>query len=1473
MDLRLSLRNALTGRPSAPGDSEADFLVQVDEATTLGELGESLNVDPLLLAHPELSVQASQGWVPHADPARRLAAAGRGIRESGILSGAAVPPEPALQLTPGTLRLEIVGGPFAGTEVALLPQHTLSIGSGRDATLRIADPFLRDIHASITLLADPAAEPAQPGVAHGALRVELTPHVGADKRPALLHVNGEVLTSRHEWAEGELLQLGSSILRLGTAPASDADLSADEPGTLGFNRPSRIDAEQPKPSVLLPGERPDDPDKTPLPWLSALMPIVLGVTMALVFQRYVMLLMAAASPIMVIGSFMVNRKLAKKKGQRSEREWIEDIHSARARIAELVQAQRLESWERSPDPLHLRDIALRPLSRLWERRLDDPDARRVRVGVGEVDLRVNYEGGSQRDRVHERNVGVSPAPVEVDLGEGPVGVAGAPDGVLNTARVMVAALAALRSPRDLKLVVVCDDDDAAQWEWVKWLPHARGAGMAASIGNTEDTRRERLREISARVDAVAMAGPRGAAVEDEVVLVVDGARKYRTLPGMVGILARGAQAGVRVVALDSDRSRLPEECRSVIIIDQQDHSLAAVQSATAQHPSVLLDGLSLPHAAQMARALDPLRHVSGEGDDALIPASVRYVDLLGLDLNDTAEIVRRWGHQPRQSYVVVGATADGEFALDIAKDGPHALVAGTTGSGKSEFLQALVISLALANRPEALNFVLVDYKGGSAFADCERLPHTVGMVTNLDAAETERALESLEAELRRREEVLRDMGARDVDAAWAKDAEQSAQRGLARLMIVIDEFAELRTELPEFIDGLVRIARVGRSLGVNLVLATQRPNGVITPEMQSNVNLRVALRVTDRADSTDVLGSADAAFISPSTPGRGLVRLGAGMAPIAFQTARVAGLRVGAQRSQRQLPPVAALGWDDLGYAPRFPVAPSVMQANQDHDDTDLRALVNLAVGAAEAVGARRNPSPWLPPLPAKVTLTAIPQPTGSGVAVGIEDLPSQQRQQAFVYDLAADSHVLLIGGARSGRTTALRALIGQLISRFDRRDLQVYAMDFGTGAFLPLVDAPQAGAVVTGLEVQRVQRLMVRLTEELTRRQLLLAESGVGDIAEQRRISADESKLPYAVVALDGWERLVAAVDADRMMSLRDDVLRLLREGPAAGLRVFITGDKGVLTDKVSAFVDDQYVLPLRDVSDYRTAGIMIRELPSQLPPGRVMRRSSSTTIQWGMLSPDGADEAEAFRAAVRRAATSGSAVPGGAPMPFAVDALPSRLDLASAVSLPIVGGGQAQGPVVAVGGDTLSAYRLTWPADAGFTVVGGRNTGRSTVLSSILQQLTAAGQHVIAVAAKPSPFSRAATELGVQLVTAMETDATAMLAMLPAQGNTTVLVDDAELLKGAPLEQALVAIKFRAQFIAAADTEAAPNLYSGPFAEARRSRLGVVLSPSTAVSGSQIYGQSIPRPLLGKRPAGGGVLLWQGSWVEVRVPAPPEA
>ncbi len=1444
MTLRLTVNGS--GGPQS-------WLVNVDDTATVAEVADAVRVDPRTLA---------------GVPGEHAAAVQ--LSETELLNGTIVPAASPQRPPAGSARLEVVAGPFAGTAVPLGANAGFVIGSGAEAGLPMPDPYLLPAHLRVTV---GEWAPTQPGQPAAPLVATVEPMPGAE-----VLVNGLRIDGPTRVAPIDVIQAASSIFRLGLEPAADADLTRDPRGRRAFNRPSRIRPDATIPVVPLPGDKPEDSDKSPLPWLSALIPVILGVTMAVVFNRPIMLLMAAASPIMVVGSYVMNRKMAKRKGERTEAQWIDDVNSAKRRIAELVQVQRVDAWYAHPDPLRIREIATKPLSNLWERRIDDPDALTCRVGVGEVPLAARFEGGSSKQRHEQKRVGVSPAPVTVNLGEGPVGVAGDPRVARATVRSLIASLVTLRSPRDLQLVALCGDDaeSEAEWGWLQWLPHTEpGEGAIALVGNTDDTRRDRLRELSSLLELRRRVK---APIESHVVLLVDGARDLRRLPGMVDLLAGGAEHGIFVVALDRHRNQLPEECRSVLVVDEAEGVIGALETSTGFTPVVLLDRLTPRSAEEIARSLSSLEHVSGAGDEGMLPASVRYVELAGIDLDDPDELLARWNQNPRRTFVPVGATAESEFAVDLAADGPHALVAGTTGSGKSEFLQTLIISLALANRPDALNFVLIDYKGGSAFADCERLPHTVGMVTNLDARETERALASLDAELKRRERVLGRMGAKDVDAAWIRDPDRASSAGLARLVIVIDEFAELKRDLPAFIDGLVRIARVGRSLGVHLVLATQRPSGVVTPEMQSNISLRVALRVTDRSDSSDVLGSQEAAFISPSTPGRGYVRSVAGGIPAAFQTARVAGLRRGSQRNRRVAAPVAPVTWATIGVPPRFP-SDRERTGPVDHDDTDLRALVNLAVESASRGGIARNPSPWLLPLPDTLTLdrfnTGELAPTE--IVLGLQDVPAEQKQDVLTWDLTRDSHLLFLGGARSGRTTALRTILAQVINRYTPADAHIYVADYGNGAMLPLTDAQHCGAVVTPTDTERLPRLVQRLLDDLEHRQSVLSRAGAGSIAEQRRRATPEEALPYTLVAIDGWERLTGTLAADRLVVFREQVMRVLREGPSAGIRVMITADRTFTGDKVASAIDTTYVLPMHDPNDYRAAGVMLRELPSNLTPGRVLFDADAKEAQLAVLGRDTSGEAQTalFRSVIEETRDHFDRFEQLRRLPraFRVDPLPSYIGLQDAALLPSLDGFAEDGVLVGVGGDELSRVCVDWSEQTGFVVAGSRASGRSSALASFLHQLNFRETPVIVIAPKPSILTELADDASIDVIRDTSTDASALLERVTelsaSRGGrrVTLIVDDAELMKQEPIEFAITGVAGQVSIVAAVESEASSSLFGGALAAAKRARQGVVLTPVNQMVGTTLFGTQIPKVFLGGRSAGAGVVFSYGAWTPLRI------
>jgi S-DNA-T family DNA segregation ATPase FtsK/SpoIIIE len=340
-------------------------------------------------------------------------------------------------------------------------------------------------------------------------------------------------------------------------------------------------------------------------------------------------------------------------------------------------------------------------------------------------------------------------------------------------------------------------------------------------------------------------------------------------------------AGI-VIAATADR--LPAACDTVIeIVDPDGDATVRRPAEGVVAEDVLLAGLTVARARTCARHLarfdDPELRQAGAG----LPDGVRLLPMLGLARVDAASVRDRWRRtEPASAEAPLGVTERGVFTLDLVRDGPHGLVGGTTGSGKSELLRSLVAALAAHADPTQLTFVLMDYKGGAAFDECARLPHTVGLVTDLDEQLGERALRAMEAELRRRERQLRAAGADNL----VEYVQRGAPEPMPRLIVVIDEFATLASELPDFLAALVGIAQRGRTLGVHLILATQRPSGAVNDNIRTNTNLRVALRVQDAADSVDVIGIRDAAELSRLLPGRAYVRLGPGEV-VPIQTALV----------------------------------------------------------------------------------------------------------------------------------------------------------------------------------------------------------------------------------------------------------------------------------------------------------------------------------------------------------------------------------------------------------------------------------------------------------------------------------------------------------------------------------------------------------------------------------------------------------
>jgi S-DNA-T family DNA segregation ATPase FtsK/SpoIIIE len=1473
----------LTVVDTRSGD-RADVVVDVDGDTRVDTFARTL--EELLRDSAGRGVAAAALYVDSRplNPADTVA---QSALRMGALVGLDGPADDTHGEPAGLVEVRVVGGPSVGT-VFRLGVGSGDLGSARQAWVCLADPAVPaiaavlDVDGSARCWIEPALA-VDSGI--GGAAVATAPSVQVELQLETELGTSERLAGPTEWTPGRQLTVGESVLEVSPYTRPDAALvpSADGEG-LDYNRPPRILPPKRQTRFRLPPP-PKEPQRAPLPILMALVPLIGAVAMVLILHNPRFLMFAVLSPISMMANYFNSRRNGRRSHAQLHREYLERKSRVEADVDNAAHLELAERRNLCPDPAALAVIATGPRRRLWERRRHDSDHLVLRVGTAEVPSEVVIEDPEldEHRRVGYRTLAA--APVTIPLTEhGVLGVAGPGDLARALGRWLVIQAAVLHSPADLQIVVLSDAAGRDSWDWLRWLPHSRpGDGQAAAvrIGTDADSAGRQVAQlldlIGQRTKTRKDTGAAGFR-EPDLLVVFDGSRRLRSMPGVVQVLREGPSVGLYAICLDTDDRLLPAECQAVVKAEPGGLVLTRAGSDTVR--KIQPDAVPAAWCARIARALAPIRDTSDEGDDAALPASSRLLEVLALDPPTAEAIVARWALGGRSTAAVVGESYDGPFEIDLRRDGPHGLIAGTTGSGKSELLQTVVAALAVANRPDAMTFVLVDYKGGSAFADCVRLPHTVGMVTDLDEHLVSRALESLSAELRRREHMLADAGAKDIED-YTRATDVDGRDPLPRLLIVIDEFASMARDLPDFVTGLVNIAQRGRSLGIHLLLATQRPSGVVSPEIRANTNLRIALRVTDAAESQDVLDAADAARISKSTPGRAFVRLGhSSLVP--FQAGRVGGRRPGRSDGLGHPPRVRPLDWADLGRPIDLGPAPA---GPVEDEQTDLRDLVEALREAADLAEVPEQRSPWLPALPAALVLDDLPPASWSGhhlapIPYGLEDLPALQERRAAALDLTRFGHLLAAGAPRSGRSQLLRAMAGSIARVHSSADVHLYGLDCGNGALLPLVELPHCGAVVTRTQIERAVRLLRRLGEEVRRRQEVLATGGFADITEQRAAAATaQERLPHLLLFIDRWEGFLSSLGELDAGTLTDQVFAFLREGASVGVHVIITGDRSLLSGRISTLTEDRIAFRMADRGDYSLIGLRPRSMPEEIAPGRAFRSESGIELQTALLTadPSGSAQAAALTAIAAQARQRDVDVPS-ARRPFTLGELPARIAFGEAWNLREPGA-RSGWALVGVGGDQLTAFGpdLTTGVPA-FMIGGPARSGRSTALLSLIASYLARDEQVIAFVPRSSPLRALAGQPGVVAVfTGADVSAAEFTAALSrVTGPVLIAVDDAEALRDVSASPELRdVLKTGSErglaMVLAGNPEELSSGFSGWLVDARKARRGALLSPQNRTDGDLI-GLRLPRTAVGQPVQPGRALLHlgDGQAIPVQVPLP---
>jgi len=1050
----------------------------------------------------------------------------------------------------------------------------------------------------------------------------------------------------------------------------------------------------------------------------------------------------------------------------------------------------------------------------------------VRIGLADqpAHTMVSDAGGSKPAGV------VRMVPAAVDLTNHAVGVAGAPQHIDGLRRWLIGQLIVLHSPVDLGVVLLADQRCSRRWRWLRWLP-----ASAPAVALSPEHRRQLAEQLLETLHERKQRQPAGSAwLGRWMLIVIDPADLLAELPGLGELAESGPSVGMAVMWFADDYGSLPAGCSVTLRLTDGSGTEALLTRPGQATSHVLLDRVGPDWSEKIARSLACLRDAEDGSFAGGIDRVVGLRELLGLLDGEATAVRQRWQSRSDRPATALGITRAGPFELDLLRDGPHLLIAGTTGSGKSELLRALIAGLAAQCPPDELTFVLIDYKGGATFADCVGLPHVAAVVTDLDPHVTQRALTSLNAELRRRERAFAQAGVSDL-----ADYQLGGGRAepVARLVLVIDEFATLAEEHPEMLSGLLDVAQRGRSLGVHLVLATQRPAGVLSADIKANMGLRIALRMTDVAESVDVVGADAASRISRTTPGRAIARHADGRLE-EFQVARV---------TQPATSPdlVSVLELNDWNH----PIDASGV-AGQPHE----LALIGQAIAEA-AIGLPRAVPPWLEPLP--TVLQVEPLPNSTTVVFGRGDEPALQRQSPISFDLAEGDSIAIIGGPRSGRTTALRTMVGTAVSQLTAEDLHVYVIDCAGAGLRPLAQVPHCGAVLEETEPAAVSRLIARLAAARRDRQHHLAQSGMANYAEARRAG---DRLPAVLIALDGWEKfnnLSEEMDAGRTADL---LIQLLRDGPSAGFTLLLTGDRNVLGGRIAPALRRKLLLPLADRNDYALAGLSRAAVPTRRIPGRAVDADNELELQLGMLSSDPSTAAQ-WRSLSRSAreispASRGEAsqLRGGVPdagPPIRMRALPSVVD--AATLLRSLGPSAAEECcLLGLGHDDASVIGCDlFQMQGRFLIAGPAGSGRSTAALLIARQAQDRGLRLVVAGSARSPLARWAGEHGVSVIRPND-----WVDALDADLLNLLVVDDAEQFTDTPSGERLQA------WIATSDaavvvTARMPELLSsfrGLGADLRRHRCGMLLQPSPP--DGEVLGVRLPQ-LPPSSIAGRGVLV----------------
>ena len=940
-----------------------------------------------------------------------------------------------------------------------------------------------------------------------------------------------------------------------------------------------------------------------------------------------------------------NRRMKKKHKQELIEKYSAYLDEKRKELTEEAKLQKNILYENLITVNECLNIIKNKSINFWDKRVDQSDFLVVRLGIGKqkLDAKIEYpeegftieenELREKADKLVEEFKYIETVPVGYSLYENKTtAIMGERYKAINFVHNVILQLITFYSYEDIKIAVFTNETNKNDFEYLRYLKHTFTNEMnfrffATDLESTKNVTDYLQMIVNNRI--IELENHKTDPFKPHYIVIIDDLDKVKRYDLLKTITEKDDNLGFSLLILENRLSKLPSKCNNFITVG--DNSSGILKNSYEKQEQIAFSD-EINYNIDMLQITKILSNIPIEFEEGLkeLPNTITFLEMEKVGKVEQLNILNRWNTNDSTSSLKaeVGVDEEGDLMyLDLHEKyhGPHGLIAGMTGSGKSEFIITYILSMAINYSPDDVSFILIDYKGGGLAGAFENkvtginLPHLAGTITNLDKAEMDRTLVSINSELQRRQALFN--SARDNLSESTIDIykyqkyykEGKLTEAIPHLFIICDEFAELKSQQPDFMDNLISVARIGRSLGVHLILATQKPSGVVNDQIWSNTKFRVCLKVQDEADSKEMLKRPEAASLKQV--GRFYLQVGYDEYFALGQSAWCGAKYYPSEKIIKQVD--KSINFiNDYGFPIKSIQAASSLKTASNGEQ--ITAVLKSIIQIANSVNKKAKRL-WLPNIPAIITEDALRKkynvtttPYDIEAIIGEYDAPEKQEQGLVKYNFINDGNTLIYGNDGTEKEMLLNTVIYSTTKVYKADELNYYIIDYGSESLRRFISLPQIGGMVFASEEEKYNNLLKLLKEELAKRKKLFIESGG---SYQNYIKTSEDKLPVICVIINNFDSLY-----ESNPNLYEDISDLIRDSVNYGVVFIITASTvNSVHSKLSSNFTNIYAFKLKDISDYTSVlGVRVKTAPRDILGRGLLKNDGVHEFQTASITED---------------------------------------------------------------------------------------------------------------------------------------------------------------------------------------------------------------------------------------------------------------